>query len=429
MPALTAPDGLTTGQLARLLDVTARLNQTADPERLLQFIIWTAADVLGCEAASILLYDAESDRLRFVAATGADAATLAQIPVPLDDSLAGAIFQQERPFRTEEAGRDARHFNAVDRQVNFHTRSLLGVPMRIGAERIGVLEALNKRDGPFTDEDELLLGILADQAAVAIRNARQLEALQHANARLERSEEARSRFLALASHELRTPLAIVAGYGDMLREEPGPVTEEASRAIAEAAATMERVIEAMAEVDRLHTGVGALELRPLPVERLLQTACEAVAAAAKAKKVRLQVRHVPAGVGVRADAERLSRAVVGLLENAVRHTPPGGLVTVRTAERGGGVLIEVADTGDGLNPKHVEAVFQEFFQVEDALTRTHGGLGLGLPIARGIAELHGGRMWARSGGVGHGATFALWLPGLGPLAPEALRPAPGLRAA
>jgi len=429
----------TTKRLLRLLDLSARLNQPVEADRLLRSIIWTAADVLGCEAASVLLYDAENDRLRFVAATGADPEKLARIPVPIDASLAGTIFREGRPIRTEAAGTDERHFSDVDQQVSFQTRSLLGVPMRIGEDRVGVLEVLNKREGPFEDEDELLLGIIADQAAVAIRNARQMESLREANALLARSEEARSRFLVLASHALRTPLSIIAGYASELRTvagadtgasaaDSGGIEAEASVEIAKASATMERVIDAMREIDQLHAGASALELRPLSVETLFAETAQSVAETAGAKQVRLRFKPVPAGAGVRGDEPRLRRALAALLENAIRHTPPGGVVAVHTTERGGGLLIEVTDTGSGLEPEHFEAVFEDFFQLEDSLTRTHEGLGLGLPIARGIAELHGGRLWVHSDGPGRGATFALWLPGLGPLPSPVVRTALGIRA-
>ncbi len=429
----------TTTRLLRLLDLSARLNQRVEPTRLLRFIIWTAADVLGCEAASILLYDAENDCLRFVAETGADSRALAKITVPLQDSIAGTIFRENRTVRTESAASDERHFDAVDKQVSFQTRSLLGVPMRIGQDRVGVLEVLNKREGPWAEDDELLLSVIADQAAVAIRNARQMESLRRANSLLVRSEEARSRFLVMASHALRTPLSIVAGYADVLKEraremadalalESGGVVGEAGSAIAEACGTMTRVVDTMREVDRLHAGAAALDLRALPVDKLLVEATDAVAGVAEAKHVRISLKHAPAGAGVRGDEDRLRRALVSILENAIRHTPPGGIVAVHTTERGGGLLVEVNDTGRGLDPEHVESIFQDFFQVGDPLTRTDEGLGLGLPIARGIAELHGGRLWAQSEGIGHGATFSLWLPGLGPLPSPAVRSVVGIRA-
>ena len=212
-PAMPAPVPLQldTRRLLRLLDLSARLNSAADPARVLDSIIWTAADVLGCDAASVLLYDAEENRLRFAAATGSDPAALARIPVPLDGSIAGTIFRERRSVRTETATTETDHFSGVGEAVQFQTRSLLGVPMRIGDEVVGVLEVINKREGAFTDEDDLVLSILADQAAIAIRNLRQLDAVRAANLRLERAEEARSRFLSLASHELRTPLSVIVG--------------------------------------------------------------------------------------------------------------------------------------------------------------------------------------------------------------------------
>jgi signal transduction histidine kinase len=233
-------------------------------------------------------------------------------------------------------------------------------------------------------------------------------------------------------------LSIIAGYASELRPVAGAgqigqgqsesIEAEASREIAKACGTMERVLDAMREVDRLHSGGATLDLRPLSVESLLAEATQSVAAAADAKQIRVRMKPVPAGAGVRGDEARLGRALHSLLENAIRHTPPGGIVAVHTTERGGGLLIEVTDTGNGLEPEHFESVFEDFYQVEDPLTRTHEGLGLGLPIARGIAELHGGRLWVHSEGAGRGATFGLWLPGLSPLPSPAVRSAVGRRA-
>lgn len=414
---MTAPLPLDANRLLRLLDLSARLNSAAEPGRVLDSIIWTAADVLGCDAASVLLYDADEDRLRFAAATGSDSAALARIPVPLDGSIAGTIFRERRSVRTETAATETDHFGEVDESVQFQTRSLLGVPMRIGDEVVGVLEALNKRGGPFTDEDDLVLTILADQAAVAIRNLRQLKAVRLANARFERAEEARSRFLALASHELRTPLAVVAGYADILRDELAQALGPAE-AILDAVRGMVSVLDAMREIDQLHTGVGTLALRPTPLLPLLSAAWVRVASeqagelAAKPLRVRFEAPAAapPGGVSVRADPARLEEAFAKLLANAVRFTAAGGDVGVRVELPVGGALVEIEDTGCGLAAEHLEEVFREFYQVESPLTRSHEGLGVGLSIARGIVELHGGAVWAQSEGVGRGATFTVWLP-------------------
>jgi signal transduction histidine kinase len=412
------------GRLLRLLELSARLNSTAEPAQILDYIIWTAADVLRCDAASVLLYDADDDRLRFAAATGSDPRVLARIPVPLHGSIAGTIFRERRSVRTETAAKDVGHFDEVGKTVQFETRSLLGVPMRIGDEVVGVLEALNKRDGPFTDEDDLVLSVLADQAAVAIRNLRQLEAVRAANVRLERAEEARSRFLSLASHELRTPLAVIAGYADILRDEVAAALDPAE-AIIEAVHDMVSILDAMREIDQLHAGAGGVALCPATLTPLLRGAYGSVAAAVAEKEIRFRFVAPPDPVVVRAEPERLQRAFAQLLDNAVRFTPAGGSVTVRVVLHEGGVFVEVEDTGCGLAPDDIEMVFREFYQVEDPLTRSQEGLGVGLAIARGIVDLHGGRVWAQSRGVGEGATFSVWLPECDvPVPAEAPPPSP-----
>ena len=152
---------------------------------------------------------------------------------------------------------------------------------------------------------------------------------------------------------------------------------------------------------------------------VLLAAYRSVAASAAEKGVRFRV-VIPPEVAVKADPERLQKVFEHLFDNAVRFTPPverlsdgapsGGTVTVRVFPRDAGVLVEVEDAGCGLASEVTEHVFTAFYQVEDPLVRSQEGLGVGLAIARGIVDLHGGKMWARSEGIGLGATFSVWLP-------------------
>jgi len=167
-------------QMERLMEINLTLTSTLELDQVLERIIVNAVEMLECEAGSILLYDREKGCLSFVAATGSDSRKLARIPVPMVGSLAGEIFRKNQPLIAEQAATDPRHDVLVEKQVNFHTRSLLGVPMRIQERVTGVLEALNKKGGPFTQEDVDLLSAIASQAAVAIENAQLVHALQEA---------------------------------------------------------------------------------------------------------------------------------------------------------------------------------------------------------------------------------------------------------
>jgi GAF domain-containing protein len=159
-------------QLARLIEVSVTLNSTLNLDELLQFIIKTAAEILNCESVSILLYDEKRVQLVFAAATGSDPKRLAEIPVPLQNSVAGEAFLENEPIILSDVKSHSRHYNLVSTYVAFDVHNMLVVPMRTKNRPTGVLEALNKRNGTFTEADEDILSIIASQAAVAIHNAR-----------------------------------------------------------------------------------------------------------------------------------------------------------------------------------------------------------------------------------------------------------------
>ncbi len=165
-------------KMERLMEINIMLNSTLELAQVLDLIIAKAVEMLECEAGSILLCNKEENCLMFSASTSADSKTLAQIHIPLTDSLAGTIFSKNIPLVVNNVDQDLRHNSSVAAQIHFQTRSLLGVPMRIQERVIGVLEALNKKQGTFTEEDVKILTAIASQAAVAIENAQLVEALQ-----------------------------------------------------------------------------------------------------------------------------------------------------------------------------------------------------------------------------------------------------------
>ncbi|MEM6785233.1 MAG: ATP-binding protein [Bacteroidota bacterium] len=402
---------LTASDLRQLLDIVSQLNAVGDPQALLTSIIETAADLLDCDAASLLLYNEATDRLRFEAATGSDAETLAEIPVPLFGSIAGAIFREGRVINTARAQDDERHYDGVGKKVNFQTQSLLGVPMHIEGQVVGVLEALNKRAGDFDRRDEHLLALLADQTAVTIRNVRQRTALRDAYDRLAQIEAMKSNFVTLTSHELRTPIATIRGFAEILCEDTDDaMTRDHAAVIVESAQRMGQVVDVMGELNELRLGRTLPAMRYVRASRVLRKASAHIEPHAATKRQTVTVEPLDDDLHVYADPDKLERALQHLVTNAVTFTPEKGGITLRAQAKDGGVMFQVTDSGCGIAEEHLEAVFREYYQVEQALTRSHGGLGLGLTVARGIAEVHGGRVWAVSEGLGHGTTFSLWLP-------------------
>jgi signal transduction histidine kinase len=395
----------------RLFEINVQLSATRDPDALLRYIIETAADVLHCEAASVLLYREDEEELRFAAATGSDVEELAKVPVPLDDSLAGTVFTKNEPLVVGDVAADARHYEPAAEQVAFEARSLMGVPLRLDGRPIGVLEGLNKTDGAFTDEDVRTLSVLAAQAAVAIRNATQMQALEEANEQLSRLDELKSDFLALASHELRTPLSTVLGFSEVIQEqaEGGDLAEPASM-VNDAAGRMKEVIETMGRMETLRSNAAELDTRRVALGPVLRRACNDASLQGPGGRDRLALELPEGELVVDGEPERLGLIFSNLVENAFQFSPDGGPVEVRAMRENGMLHVTVRDEGVGLSAEETERIFEDFYQAEDTLTRTHGGLGLGLTMARELARQHDGRLRAESAGQGQGTTMHLHLP-------------------
>ncbi len=397
-------------QMARLIEVSVTLNSTLNLEELLQFIIRSATEILDCESVSILLYDEKRGRLIFAAATGSDPKRLAETPVPLDNSLAGTIFRENQRISISDVQADARHYPAVSQNANFKVKNLLGVPMRIKERPTGVLEALNKRGGDFDETDADILAVIASQAAVAIHNARLVRALQDAYDELNTADQLKTNFLALASHELRTPLGVIIGYATFLQEEsPGELSEHAKQVL-NAAMQMRVLVDAMTNLDMLRSKEMVMHRLVIPVQQVLRSAHDEVKKLADAKGQHLKLELPEAPIPVKCDPERLTSVFVNLLDNAVRFTPEGGTITLGATVRTGAVLLWVQDTGVGIPPEEMKRIFQGFYQIEPHTTRKHGGMGIGLSIAKGLVDAHQGKIWAESPGPGKGSTFKVLLP-------------------
>ncbi|MFB6274122.1 MAG: ATP-binding protein [Salinibacter sp.] len=392
-----------------LFEINLRLNRMRDLDALLGFIIETAADVLDCSAASILLYKEESTSLEFSAATGSDPEQLAEIPVPLDDSIAGRIFTENEPVVVNNVAQDESHFDSVGEEVGFSPKSLVGVPLRIGDEPIGVLECLNKREGPFTQSDVSVLSVIAAQAAIAIRNARQVEALERANTQLSRLDELKSDFMALASHELRTPLSSILGFANTLENEVDAELQSHVESILDAAGRMQTVVETMTQMVMLRSGEAQLDKQSVTLQELIRAVhSEVTADRSRYPSIVLDLPDEP--VQAHLDSKRTQRIIANLLDNALQFTSPEGEVVVELEAFDEAVQVAVHDTGIGIAEEELDRVFDGFYQVEDTLTRTQEGLGLGLTIARKLVRLHDGTIWLESEGRGEGTSAYVRLP-------------------
>lgn len=396
--------------LARLCEISITLNSTLNISSMLEYIMETTAEVLDCEAASIMLYDENKGRLVFAASTGSDPAVLEKIHVPLKGSIAGTIFRENKPLRINDVESDPRHFQKVGEKVQFRPRQIVGVPMTMRDKVIGVLEALNKNRGHFSLRDQRLLAIIASQAAVAISNARMHNALREAYDNLSKTEKLKSDFMAIASHELRTPLGIILGYASFLREETQDDLSEHADMVLNSALRLRAIVEDMTNMNLLEAGTLGVNTYLHPLNTIITGAHEEIAPTATAKGQTLTINKAGIGVMVNADPAKLELVLVNVLTNAVRFTPPNGNIELSVETTPHEVNIYITDDGVGIPKNQLTNIFDQFYQVEDHMTRKQGGLGLGLSIARGIVRAHGGKIWAESEGYQKGTRITISLP-------------------
>ncbi|MGG5258716.1 sensor histidine kinase [Phycicoccus avicenniae] len=230
-------------------------------------------------------------------------------------------------------------------------------------------------------------------------------------ARLEQVEGTRRRMLSDLGHELRTPLATVEAYLEAL--EDGVIAPDAATFALLRSSThrLRRLADDLGNVSRAQEG--RLDLHPVRVDlgALVDDVLATEANAFEARGVTLRTDVAPAPLLVDADPERIGQVLTNLLRNALRHTPAGGTVTVRTAQESTHAVLHVVDDGEGITAEHLPHVFERFYRADSSRTAADGGgSGIGLTISRAIAEAHGGTLTARSHGAGTGATFALRLP-------------------
>ena len=269
---------------------------------------------------------------------------------------------------------------------------------------------------PIRDSAGTIVG--ASKVARDITERKRLVEAEHAQLLRERSFQTeanriKDQFLATLSHELRTPLNAIVGWSEMLLG--GNLNDQETalglRTIDRNARAQVQLVDDLLDVSRIVSGKMRLQLIPVDLVEIAKAAMDVVRPAAGAKKIKLTGEWRTADVFVQGDPDRLQQVAWNLLSNAVKFTPARGRVTVivEADEDGTGRLI-VEDSGVGIPGRFLPHVFDRFKQEDGSLTRSHGGLGLGLAIVRHIVELHGGTVAVESAGENKGATFAVELP-------------------
>jgi signal transduction histidine kinase len=287
-------------------------------------------------------------------------------------------------------------------------------PLTVQGEPIGQLKVMGLQT--ISPEQRELAASIAAQASIHLETLRLNEELQKRARELQELDRLKSAFLANMSHELRTPLNSILGFTDVMLEGlDGPLTDYMNndlRLIQKNGQHLLHLINDVLDMAKIESGRMNLHPEKFKIHDLLDEVTSITSTLASEKNTALFIdEESDQEVEVFADNTRVRQVMINLVNNAIKFTTNGRISLKTSMLDGARALITVKDTGLGIPPDHLEAIFQEFTQVDTSTTRKVGGTGLGLPISRRLVEMHGGRLWAESTGVeGEGSTFFVELP-------------------
>jgi PAS domain S-box-containing protein len=443
---------------ARALETLNRVGQIVaaqnDLEQVVQTVTDAATELCGAAFGAFFynVIDENKESYWLYSLSGVPREAFAKFPMPRATAVFAPTFKGEGIVRSGNIKLDPRYgSNAPYTGMppgHLPVCSYLAVPVvsRTG-EVIGGLFFGHSAENVFTERSERLASGIASQAAIAIDKARLFQGLQleldarrkaeealrqsetrlkqvvaereqllqserFARSEAERLGHMKDEFLATLSHELRTPLNAIQGWATLLRQRE-VTPEDRSRgleAIDRNVRAQAQIVSDLLDMSRIIAGKIHLEVQPISLHEVIHNAIEAVRASAEAKQQRI-LTLLDSSVGfVRGDPNRLQQILWNLLTNAVKFTPAGGRIQVVLERVNSHVEVVVEDTGVGIAAEFLPFVFERFRQADAAMSRRHGGLGIGLSIVKTLVELHGGSVRVKSAGENQGATFAIALP-------------------
>jgi signal transduction histidine kinase len=387
----------------RLIEISRDLASTLDLDTLLRRIIQVAEEFSQAEAASILLYDENKKQLYFQAASNpSDEALMHGMVVPTK-SIAGWVALNRKPLIVADVGKDPRHFDQVANTLNFKTDSILAVPMIAKDRLVGVLEVLNKKDGPFTKADEEPLLLLGSQAAIAIENSRTFQ---------------QSDLISELVHELRTPLSSISTIAYLLQRQD--LTEDNRlnliQIIQRETLRLDEMATSFLDLARLESGRALYHISTFHLSPLLEEIYAIVEPKASEKGIVFS-QELPSELpALQADRDKIKQVLLNLYSNAIKYNQPNGQVIFKAWADEQNFWMAIQDTGFGIPENDMPHLFEKFFRVQ-ATEKLSSGTGLGLSICKRIVEIHGGKITVQST-PDVGTTFTIQMPLCSELAPR-----------
>jgi len=385
------------------------LLSTIDLDSVLQRVMQIVTVEMDAEGGSIWLRDSDGS-LECRVAFGSGARRLVGVRLEPGLGVAGWALEQRQSVLVPDVQADPRFHPGVDEQIEFHTRDLVAVPLLVGGSRVGVLEAVNKRQGPFSSADLAWLEVLAPLAAAAIVNAKLFETLQRRTVELQVRNRELDAFAHTVAHDLKRPLAYIVGFAETLERDYGTIPDDDLRkhlhTVGRVGRRMSSIIDELlllSQVRKTDVQMGPLDMAVI-VAAALQRLDDMIAEY-QAEIILPDTWPVALGYG-----PWVEEVWVNYLSNAIKYGGrPPWVELGATTQMDGSVCFWVRDNGAGLAPEAQAHLFTPFTQLDQVRTE---GYGLGLSIVRRIVERLGGQVGVESE-VGEGSVFSFTLVGMG----------------
>lgn len=441
-------------QLTSLHNMSAAIRSVEKLDTVIRSILSNVIRGLGFETAILLVIDRDENVVHvhtpgkhpmlaeIVATLGFPIEGLKLPMSVLETTALSQVMERQIVFRRDvvEATEGVRDVISEETarmiQTLLRTQKVIGIPLVAEGEVMGAMVGF-ARERFVEDATVETLEAFANQASLNLEASRLVEVLTRTNQELREANRVKSEFLAIMSHELRTPLTAIIGFSELLMEGVmGELSEEQKESLHEVlnnGADLLEMINSLLDLSKIDSGKMRIEKHPFDLRETLERVESAIASLIQRKQQGLTFESLPELLPVNGDERKIQQVFLNLLSNAIKFTPTSGSITLRVFRydswdelmssvswhervasnsqvfNRGAVVVEVQDTGCGIDAAHLESIFDMFQQGDSSMTRSFGGTGLGLALAKQFIELHGGKIWAESE-VGAGAKFTVVIP-------------------
>jgi signal transduction histidine kinase len=396
------------GHIADFMGTTMAL------EEVISAAMRFTAAMMGADGSSILLLDREHTNLKFFIALGEKASQLKNMTLSKGEGIAGFVAETGLPMVVSDVRRETRFAKRVDRTTGFQTRAIACVPLKVRGELKGVIEVVSRKAGIFGDKELDMLTAIAGPVAIMIENARLIQEVKTLHDKLGEATRLKAEFLATMTHEMRTPINIVIGNLDLLLGGFLGATNERQRKCLETALRNSgealNLVSSLLDLSRFEAGQFVIRVEEFRLEEVWTELELLFRIGLSGKPVELSWEIEGTLPALKTDRMKVKEVLSNIVFNAVKYTDKGQVkVTASPVGPGEQINIEIKDTGVGIPRESLPLIFEPFRQVEGSASRSLGGVGLGLAIAKRLLNLLNGKVEVDSE-VGKGTTFLITLP-------------------